>query len=60
MQGERVWFGRDIVLVDRDVFRERPDPQVAGTGVDLIAHLEVAYGGILGALVTLVVFQVAQ
>src|SRR5215212_3967254 len=45
VQGERVRFGRDVVLVDRDVFREGPDPQVAGAGVDLIAHLEVAYGG---------------
>jgi hypothetical protein len=34
----------DVVLVDRDVFREGPDTQVAGAGVDLIAYLEVAYG----------------
>ena len=45
MQGERVRFARDVVLVDRDVLREGPDPQVAGAGVDLIAYLEVAYGG---------------
>jgi hypothetical protein len=30
VRGERVWFGRDVVLVDRDVLREGPDPQVAG------------------------------
>ena len=35
---------RDVVLVDRDVLREGPDPQVAGAGVDLVAYLEVAYG----------------
>jgi hypothetical protein len=40
VQGERAWFGRDIMLVDRDVLREGPDPQVAGAGVDLIANLE--------------------
>jgi hypothetical protein len=45
VQGERVWLGRDVVLVDRDVFGEGPDPQVAGAAVDLIAYLEVAYGG---------------
>src|SRR4029434_10563447 len=44
VQGERVWLGRDVVLVDRDVLREGPDPQVAGAGVDLIAYPEVAYG----------------
>ena len=45
MQGERGRLGRDVVLVDRDVLREGPDPQVAGAGVDLVADLEVAYGG---------------
>src|SRR3954453_5115219 len=44
MQGERGWLGRDVVLVDRDVLREGPDPQVAGASVDLVAYLEVAYG----------------
>ena len=32
-------------MVDRDVLREGPDPQVAGAGVDLVAYLEVAYCG---------------
>jgi hypothetical protein len=45
VQGERVWFGREVVLVDRDVLREGPDPQVAGPGVDLVPYLEVAYEG---------------
>src|SRR5215212_2761929 len=45
VQGERVRLGRDVVLVDRNVFGEGPDPQVAGTGVDLIAYLEAPYGG---------------
>jgi hypothetical protein len=36
---------RDVVLVDRDVLCEGPDPQVAGASVDLIGYLEVAYGG---------------
>ncbi len=45
VQGERGWLGRDVVLVDRDVLREGPDPQVAGAGVDLVAYLEVAYRG---------------
>jgi hypothetical protein len=40
-----VWLGGDVVLVDRDVLREGPDAQVAGAGVDLVAYLEVAYGG---------------
>ena len=44
MQGERGWLGGDVVLVDRDVLREGPDPQVAGASVDLVADLEVAYG----------------
>ena len=35
----------DVVLVDRDVLREGPDPQVAGAGVDLIAYPEVGYRG---------------
>ena len=45
VQGERGRLGRDVVLVDRDVLREGPDPQVAGASVDLVADLEVAYGG---------------
>ena len=45
VQGERGWLGGDVVLVDRDVLREGPDPQVARAGVDLVAYLEVAYGG---------------
>jgi hypothetical protein len=45
VQSERGWLARDVVLVDGDVVGEGPDPQVAGTGVDLIAYLEVAYGG---------------
>jgi hypothetical protein len=44
VQGERGWLGRDVVLVDRDVLREGPDPQVAGASVDLVAYLKVAYG----------------
>jgi len=44
VQGERGWLGGDVVLVDRDVLRESPDPQVAGASVDLVAYLEVAYG----------------
>jgi hypothetical protein len=44
VQGERGWLGGDVVLVDREVLREGPDPQVAGASVDLVADLEVAYG----------------
>ena len=43
-QRQRGRLGGDVVLVDRDVLRERADPQVAGASEDLVAGLEVAHG----------------
>ena len=45
LECERVRLGRDVVLVDRDEFGERADPEVARTGVDLVTDLEVAHVG---------------
>ena len=42
VQSERGRLGCDVVLVDRDVFGEGPDAQVAGAGVDLVTDVEVA------------------
>jgi hypothetical protein len=42
MQGERGRLGGDVVLVDRDVLREGPDPQIAWASEDLVAYVEVA------------------
>ena len=41
VQSERGRLEGDVVLVDGDVLGEGPDAQVAGSGVDLVADLEV-------------------
>ncbi|MGX1267761.1 hypothetical protein RKD18_000955 [Streptomyces phaeoluteigriseus] len=44
-EGEGGGLRRDVVHVDRDELREVSDPQVARTGVDLVADVETAHGG---------------
>jgi len=43
--GERARFGRDVGLVDCDELREGTDAQVTGTGMDLVADVEVPHVG---------------
>ena len=42
---ERVRLEGEVILVDGDVFSERPDAQVAGSGVDFVADLVVPHAG---------------